>query len=138
MAALAKVSLSASYGCAIDSEGSYLIHCEHDGNPHCVLAACTKNSDAYNVLITDGIRQWRCDTIQLQAIAAGSIDRLTMVTYKVHESGTIRPHAVDNTRDTQDLLLEMLAGGDDISGEEDEQMSSDSDSLLLDLSLIHI
>jgi hypothetical protein len=95
----------------LQAPGSYLIHSECAGNPHCI-AAVLSGDDSNIVHVYDGDHCWEIELKDLEACAAESIDKSTLVTFRVYPHGaTIPPMPEQPFPDAADLLLDLQAGG---------------------------
>lgn len=97
-----------SYGFHMHTEGLYLIHMENDGCPHCVAAKFS----GQHVEVYDGKMCWTSCLRTLRECAASSIDKSTMVTFRVYTSTAQSPALPDQPFPTAvDTLMSLQAGG---------------------------
>ena len=89
------IGLHHTTGASLGEDGSYLLHCEKAGNPHCV--AITVSRGSFSVM--DGSKHFKMDKSKLTELILNSIDRKLVSVFRV-----------DPTVKTPAWLLPFLAG----------------------------
>ncbi len=104
-----QLGLAPHRGCEFPVAGLYLLHTEHDGNPHCV--AVTYPEDDSPVTIIDGRRRWSVSKDVWSVSLLEAVDRCTMITFRVFETANevVWPDAT--MQDALAGLLDLQAGG---------------------------
>ena len=76
-----KIHAVPSLGLNVTKPGQYLLHCEHDGKPHCVSCTCNENN---LIEIGDGKYVTRMMLSELQKFASEAIDAQSIVTFALY------------------------------------------------------
>jgi hypothetical protein len=95
-------SLVPSFGLNISTLGSYVIHAESGGCPHCVVAHVDEESW---VTVTDGMSWCEATVSDIYSMFVDSVDRSTVVTYRVDKEPKVA------TKDVVKELLLLRASG---------------------------
>ena len=103
--ALYKPDLNAALGLPPDDVGSFMLHYQGDGCPHCVPVQFSHGKDSAMVL--DGRNGFKVSTAVFQEAVASAVDRSTIVSYWQRQPrGKPGPEAT--------CLLDMKAGSSDM------------------------
>ena len=81
-------------GFEILEAGSYLIHSEGDGCPHCISAKYNGGEDTC-VQLYDGNTSWDIELPVLRACSVECIDKSTLITFRVYAPGAVVPQMPD-------------------------------------------
>ncbi len=89
MQEMTKIKFLPSPGCNIQADGKYLLHTDHDGNPHCVAIHVRDNNTQVSVWAGD--YEVKCSFDDFTLFSADSIEARTRHTFqlvKVVDSST--------------------------------------------------
>jgi hypothetical protein len=96
-------------GFANRADGHYLLHSEHDGNPHCVAVAVT--SGQTEVVVFDGEDKYAITWKDFLRASADAIDKATIITYYVSAAGADAKWPDDIDKEDAKRLLDIQAAG---------------------------
>eukprot|EP00439_Symbiodinium_sp_Y106_P055369 s2221_g7.t1 len=131
------IGVAPRYGLMLDGAGQYLLHSEHDGNPHCVGCHFRDNG---LVEIWDGVYKTRVNKSELMQFGAVALDSSAIATLQIFKDAQPEPETAAEASACSILLghLRMHSPGSEdeceaMGSEEEEAVVRVGDSLLMQL-----
>ena len=106
------IAVTAEHELNIEDKGRYLLHTEHDGNPHCL--ACQVDDNCL-VTVWDGVYKTTMLLDQLLSCRDKAMDASTLVTFKL--IGSLGAAEAGEAKSPADALLGLHAGAGDLCDE---------------------
>ena len=107
------IQVAPRYGLRLEGAGQYLLHSEHDGNPHCLGCHIRDNG---LVEIWDGVYKTRMNTSELIQFGAASLDSGTIATFQIVGDAQPDPDAAAEASACS-ILLGLHAGAGELQEE---------------------
>lgn len=105
VAELSKLNFTPTLGFTISGEGTYLVHYEGNGNPHCVAVTVGPSPSLIATVCDDDVT-WGMPLHKLSTCAGESIDAATIVTFRVTTKGQASSQTPPDA-----ALMQLQAGG---------------------------
>ncbi len=109
MQAIIEHAVASAVGVAIKGPGSYVLHIEHNGNPHCV--ALIVGDGLAELQVLDGAVCVSTSRAKFLNCASASIHKSRLVGFKTCTSPSQAPPGNALLDDDAFMLLDMQAGG---------------------------
>ena len=107
------IGVAPRYGLMLDGAGQYLLHSEHDGNPHCVGCHFRDNG---LVEIWDGVYKTRVNKSELMQFGAVALDSSAIATLQIFKDAQPEPETAAEASACS-ILLGLRAGAGELQEE---------------------
>ena len=107
------IAVAPRYGLMLDGAGQYLLHSEHDGNPHCLSCHIRDNG---LVEIWDGVYKTRMNKSELMQFGAVALDSSSIATFQIFKDAQSEPETTAEASACS-ILLGLHAGAGELQEE---------------------